>query len=368
MQRRIGLGFTIIELLVVVSIIALLIGILLPAITKAREQARLTMSQTNLRNFATAHATYSTEWGDRQLTFTKDTLSTYGTSADAALIEYQIQTGEGHPNIIAGWGPGSSGGQSIWRYVLDGSYSAHHWAANPIVMTGGASSLQGFGMFRMAHAHQAFNQYLGGRYYEPVQYAPKDTIPLNFVEPAFDAPYEFVPYQLTGDTQVWSSYCMSAAAMYSPDIFRNPEKGGFQNPWMLGAGLRSPSMSQALYPSLKTHMLEHHWLQNRRSDCNPNFLDGTYGGCEPYYFNHAWQSNPVTLFFDGHVGPLSVRGTEIADARVQQQTGNPAWGLWSRDTLMGADGYFISYGYDYAETSFHILTMDGVRGRDTLGD
>ena len=59
MKRSRTKGFTIIELLVVVSIIALLIGILLPAIGKAREQAKLTQSQSNLRNLAAAHATYS---------------------------------------------------------------------------------------------------------------------------------------------------------------------------------------------------------------------------------------------------------------------------------------------------------------------
>jgi hypothetical protein len=42
-------------------------------------------------------------------------------------------------------------------------------------------------------------------------------------------------------------------------------------------------------------------------------------------------------------------------------------GLWSRDTPFGENGYLIADGYDFAATSFHILTTDGVLGRDTLG-
>jgi len=53
-----------------------------------------------------------------------------------------------------------------------------------------------------------------------------------------------------------------------------------------------------------------------------------------------------------------------SDRRNQQQAG---YGLWTRDTSLGEDGYLIADGYDFAATGFHILTLDGIRGRDTIG-
>jgi prepilin-type N-terminal cleavage/methylation domain-containing protein len=78
MKKPLRIGFTIIELLVVVSIIALLVGILLPAIGKARDNARVSASKSNLRQLAIAHKAYAADWADRHVTYVRDNLGLYG--------------------------------------------------------------------------------------------------------------------------------------------------------------------------------------------------------------------------------------------------------------------------------------------------
>ena len=132
------------------------------------------------------------------------------------------------------------------------------------------------------------------------------------------------------------------------------DERGFQFPDDLPQGYQSPTVSQAKYPPQKSRMIEHVWLQTHP----PGYeLPGAY------LFNHSLQSQPVTLLYDGSTRLLSVREAIESDARFADQNG---YGLWSRDTSFGENGYLIDLGFDFAETSYHVLTTDGIRGRDTL--
>jgi type II secretory pathway pseudopilin PulG len=350
-----------VELLVVVSITGLLLAVLLPAVGKARDMGRMTISRSNLRQLALAHAAYAADWNDRQVTLVDDNFAGYGGDATSANDQYQVANGHPHPPIFAGWGEIGVG----WGYWFDGGVSPGNLM--PINFEG---PLHCWGWFRLPN-FKALNSYVNGRVYDPVFYAPKDHVVWAVLDETdcLNIPYEFVDCYVNsydGDTLIKSSYCLSPAALLSPDVLRSEEAGGYQDPWTFGfqASLRVPSMSQARYSNLKTQFIEHHWLQNTHNDCNGWFTGGSYDGCEPFYFNLGRESVPVTAFYDGHVRSLGVLEAMSADTRHRQQGHG---GLWSSDTPMGAEGYHMLDSWDLLNyTSFHILTTDGIKGRDTL--
>ena len=364
MSRHKFRGFTIIELLVVISIIALLLGILLPAIGKARDNARVTVSKNNLRQLGIAHKAYAADWADRHLTLHRDNLGQY--DGDVELYNQSIYGGGGgfdvHPPIIAGWGYTGGGDYIAWAYWTD---QINRVNFQPINFPGPPNEIDivdGWGWFRFGVQPKPFNDYVNGKYHDPIFFAPKDTLTLEPIEKCFDVPGEFAA--LPPDCNpAWTTYCLSPAGLFNPAVFSDADRDGvyWTEPWTLPAGYRVPTFGQVKYPTLKTHMLEHQWLQNTKEPCNRNFF-----GCEPYYFNHSFSSSPVTLFYDGSIRLMSVLEAMSSDRRHSEQHPDDV-GLWTRDTSFGDNGYLIDDGRDFAETSFHILTTWGVRGRDTLG-
>ena len=376
-MNRLKKGFTIVELLVVVSIIALLIAILLPAIGKARDAALITQSLGNLRNMVAACSAYGADYNDRQYTAVPDEVGLYGNWGAAC---GGITATQCIPQMVLGW---DSGG-GLWGYWIAGQPArCAGWpgtCGNFIVYQAcdywGGSWL---GSWRLTNC-KAFNSYVNGRYYDKAFWAPKDRITLEPVQKYFDSPVEFGYDQVN---YAEPTYCWSPAAMWSPDVLgwcrrlgvtancQGGTAGATARPGpapqaatMPGA-YKSPAASVAQYPSLKWRMWEHQWLQNREGgEVNPAFNTPT-----PWFFNHGYNSAPAVMCFDGHTQVVSIAGIQ-QDNDLATSQGKP---LWFSSIAGNTDGYYSNASYDMlvyrpgvAAVAAGVATVDGILGRDML--
>ncbi len=401
-------AFTVIELLVVVSIIGLLLSLLIPAVGKARDGALTTQSLGNLRNLAAACGSYGADWNDRQPTFVLDDLAQHinGSVTPNAAQQYEAKTGACPPSIIVGYGgqigtcrqPGGGGGGGgikggvsgpvygiwgLWNACEGGINNGGVAYSTPMILNSSWGGAAGEGGYKLANC-RAFSQYVNSKYYDRIFFSPKDKYALELAQPAFERGDDYTNLCRIPGKGVDPTYVFSPAAMYAPEAF-GAKKGciSFQNQGLPPAIFRSPGSGQAAYPDLKTRMLELPWLQNKEGpEYNPNYKDPY-----PYYFNNCINSTPATLYFDSHVSLAGCNDSMDANAQVlgENQVNNPSLlekGLFASATLnklpgdwgkMG--GYFTgpdgssgaNFNYDtQVNTSFHIFTVDGIMGRDFL--
>jgi len=347
-------GVTIIEVLVVLLVIATLFAALLPATRKLRSDSGQIASASNLQMLALSHAMYAADWNDRQVTWCPDDMGLVNGNVQV----YSSQFGCPPPHLL-----GFDANGSVWGHFLPCHGIGAGWGTVQSYLPNGFNTVtQGTGAFRTPGS-RAFAAYVDGRFYSTALYAPNDLVTYERATPYFELPVEFTVLPSPNDFLIVSSYAFSAAAMWHPDVFsKDPDTGlWWRNPNTFAISHQSPTVSQALYPELKTRMIEHNWNLGQPAPVNPAFI----GGQTPYFFSHGIDAAPLTLFFDGRVGELPNTQVAADDATVLASTGGEV-GLWSRDTPLGANGYFGTSSFDGFVTGHHVFTAGGIRGRDIL--
>lgn len=123
-------GFTLVELLVVISIVVFLIALLLPALSRARKQARAVVCQSNLRQWGIVFSTYMSDHNERlnwttwrDVPWWRWSRGHSGESNDlflcSAAKRYEVNTNDPKwkENASMGWGVGST--FSPWKGTDD---------------------------------------------------------------------------------------------------------------------------------------------------------------------------------------------------------------------------------------------------------
>jgi len=394
------LGFTIVELLVVISIIALLVGILVPAVQKARDSAKTTQSKSNIHQVMIALANYASDHNDRNFSTAPDNLAS--SNRTGMTIANAIAELDGPNPMGIELGNQEAGNAAYVYYIAMFSNGGNETGGiAPYCFASGNTTSStgkvGYGVWRYPNAGQVA-VYMNGLPLHSAYFAPKDIVPLRALEGCDTIPGTYCPSTAMaaghstlqaglypdGDAlwssnmlQAPSSYCISPSMMYSPAVYQWDAQAGKQptDPMLLPRGFKPPSTDQAKFPAHKTWLMEHNWLQNvDNNECGVNWQfgtwfdtgDGCWDGCEPEHFNSSRHSEPVTVLADGSTTIFSMSDAAADSERVANLDPFNNQGLWLKSMSFDPEGYYSGFATDWVNWSGHTHTLNGIRGRDKL--
>ena len=260
------LGFTLIELLVLIAIIALLIGILLPALSQARRAARTVQCQSNMRQLGLATQGYGSDF--------RDTIPAYSWKAGRYRTEY-----------------------SDLQSAFNDTESIMYQAIGILRDRTGRSNIPTAPWFpTLWFTHLVYLDYLTGNTEEPTAACPEDAAQVERTETPID---DFVDEPIKRKFE--SSY-ETATVTYSVDQFRgralpiHQQNNHFLDFERSGNFLTSRRFTQVVFPSSKAYMFD---TYDRHYASEPNTI---------YFEPNAAQ--PI-LFFDGSVSVRYTRDSNV---------------------------------------------------------